>query len=213
MTSNALVGKTYAELILGFLKDLAMKGQTKDTVYILELGAGHGRLAFHILKHLEKVQQLITEDLPPFCYVISDIVEENLNFFQTHPQFQPYLEKGILEVAYFDAVATKELQLRHSKKTILADTLNQPILAIANYFFDSIPNDLFLVQNKVISACAVELQSQVDPKEMDAATLIDNIEVSFHKKPLTKSFYKESLSNEILEGFCQWIKAFMRFMI
>ena len=109
MTSNAMVGKTYAELILAFLKDLAAKGQTKETVYILELGAGHGRLAFHILKHLEKVQQLITEDLPPFCYVISDIIEENLNFFQTHPQFQPFFENGTLDVTYFDAVASEEM--------------------------------------------------------------------------------------------------------
>jgi len=55
ITSNSLVGKTYSELILGFLKDLADKGETKETVYIIELGAGHGRLAFHILKHLERL--------------------------------------------------------------------------------------------------------------------------------------------------------------
>jgi len=201
MTSNARVGKTYAELILAFLKDLAAKGQTKETVYILELGAGHGRLAFHILRHLEKIQQLLTEELPPFCYVISDIIEENLDFFQTHSQFQTYLEKGILDVAYFDAVDGNELYLRHAKKTILPNSLHQPIVAIANYFFDSIPNDLFLIQNKIISACSVELQSKVDPAKMDTATLIDNIEVSFHKEPLGEPFYAEALSNAILESY------------
>ncbi len=201
MTSNAMVGKTYAELILAFLKDLAAKGQTKETVYMLELGAGHGRLAFHILKHLEKIQPLITEDLPPFCYVISDIIEENLNFFQTHTQFQSYFEKGVLEVAYFDAVATKELYLRHSKKTVLPNSLHQPILALANYFFDSIPSDLFLIQNKGISACSVELQSPTNPAEMDVATLIDTVEVSFHKKLLDKPFYKDVSSNDLLESY------------
>ena len=39
LTSNSRVGKTYAELILAFLKDLAFKGQSEETVYILELGA------------------------------------------------------------------------------------------------------------------------------------------------------------------------------
>ena len=70
MTSNSMVGKTYAELILGFLQDLASKGQTTDTVYIIELGAGHGRLAFHILKHLERLKELLQLELPPYLSLI-----------------------------------------------------------------------------------------------------------------------------------------------
>ena len=46
LTSNSMVGKTYAELIFAFLKDLAAKGQTQEKIYIMELGAGHGRLSF-----------------------------------------------------------------------------------------------------------------------------------------------------------------------
>lgn len=49
LTSNSLIGKTYAELIFGFLQDLASNGYPSETVYILELGAGHGRLAFLVL--------------------------------------------------------------------------------------------------------------------------------------------------------------------
>ncbi|MFK7906891.1 MAG: hypothetical protein AB8B69_17290, partial [Chitinophagales bacterium] len=81
LTSNSMVGKTYAELIFGFLKDLASKGQTEEKVYIVELGAGHGRLAFHVLKHLEKLTKQVGLNLPPYCYVLSDIVEDNLAFF------------------------------------------------------------------------------------------------------------------------------------
>jgi SAM-dependent MidA family methyltransferase len=55
ITSNSFVGKTYAALIFAMLKDLARK-EKLDTVYILELGTGHGRLAFHVLKHLEKMK-------------------------------------------------------------------------------------------------------------------------------------------------------------
>lgn len=54
LTSNSQVGKTYAELILGLLRDLSFQNKTTEVVYLLELGTGHGRLAYHILKHLEK---------------------------------------------------------------------------------------------------------------------------------------------------------------
>ena len=69
MTSNSKVGKIYAELILAFLKDLSAKGKITETVYILELGAGHGRLAFHILKHLQKLEPVLGIELPPYCYI------------------------------------------------------------------------------------------------------------------------------------------------
>jgi hypothetical protein len=96
LTSNAFVGKTYAELIFGFLKDLADKGKAQKTVYILELGAGHGRLAFHILTHLESLIKTSKASIPPYCYVLSDIVEDNLVFFEEHPQFQTTLTKEFL---------------------------------------------------------------------------------------------------------------------
>lgn len=201
MTSNSRVGKAYAELILAFLKDLAAKGKTKETVYILELGAGHGRLAFHILKHLEKIERYLNIELPPYCYILSDIVEENLNFFANHPQFQPYLEKGILDVAYFDAAESKAIALRYSNKTIDSKDLQQPIIAIANYFFDSLPNDLFLIQNQIISNCSIALKTINDPAKMDAATLIKNIEVSYAKTPISEAVYAEPLFNEILSDY------------
>ena len=201
MTSNSLVGKTYAELILGFLKDLASKGQLNETVYILELGAGHARLAFHIIKHLEALKTLLDVELPPYCYILSDIVSDNLNFFKNHRQLQTYFEQGILDYAYFDAIENTTIQLKHSNTQIDVKDLNQPMIAIANYFFDSIPNDLFLVQNKTISTCSVALKSSVNPKEAGAAELLKNINVSYQKTSLTDTFYPNKISNEILEEY------------
>jgi len=201
MTSNSKVGKTYAELIFAFLKDLASKGSTQEVVYILELGAGHGRLAFHLLKHLQKLVSSINEQISPYCYVLSDIVEENLSFFHNHPQFQNYFQQGILDLAYFDASESKKVYLRNSKKTILPKDLNQPLLAIANYFFDSIPNELFHIQDQVISACSVAIHSTKNPQDMQAEKLLKNMEFSYHKSTLKLPIYKEALLNEILEDY------------
>lgn len=201
MTSNSMVGKTYAELILGFLKDLAAKGATQETVYILELGAGHGRLAFHILKHLERLVGFQTAKLPPYCYVVSDIVEENLAFFRNHPQFQTYFEQGTLDVAYFDGIESGEIKLQIANRTIGLQDLSQPIIALANYFFDSLPTDLFLIKDKVISACSIALDTKEDPKIMDEASLLKNLLLTYYKTPLTEAFYEDPLLNNLLEQY------------
>lgn len=201
LTSNSKAGQTYAELIFAFLKDLATKGKTTEVVYILELGAGHGRLAFHVLKHLNRLLATISEPVPPFCYVLSDIVEDNLSFFQNHSQFQNYLKKGTLDVANYDATERKELYLRHSKKTIQPGSLNQPILALANYFFDSIPNDLLNVEHKVVSKCSVALNSTKNPAGMNTDSLLSNMEVSYTKSVQDAPIYEEPLFNEMIEDY------------
>ena len=206
LTSNSKAGKTYAELIFAFLKDLAVKGKTTEVVYILELGAGHGRLAFHVLQHLNRLIESASESIPPFCYILSDIVEDNLSFFQNHPQLQNYYEEGILDFAYYDAVEQKELYLRYSKKTISAKGLDQPILAIANYFFDSIPNDLLYIQNKTVSKCAIAIDSKENPAGMNTDSLLGNMEISYAKSVLESGTYQDPLINEIMEDYRNEIK-------
>lgn len=201
LTSSAQVGKTYAELIFAFLKDLSEKGQTSEVVYILELGAGHGRLAFHVLMQLKKLVASTDEVLPPFCYVLSDIVEENLAFFETHIQFQNFLESGMLDVTYFDAAKSQEMVLRYAKKTIQNHALDQPILAIANYFFDSIPNELFHVQNRVVSSCDLSIHSKENPEGKSAESMLEQLEFSFHHSVAELPIFTDPMMNEIIEEY------------
>lgn len=201
LTSSSMVGKTYAEIIFAFLKDLATKGQNKSTVYILELGAGHGRLAFHILKHLEKLTEKLELDLPPYCYVISDIVEENLTFFEKHPQFESYHKNGLLDVSYFDATESQVLNLRYAKKKISSNDLDQPILALANYFFDSIPSDVFHIKDQVISTCYLKLDSKVNPAGLDEANLLKELETTYSLAVKKGPCYKNEIFNEIIEDY------------
>jgi tetratricopeptide (TPR) repeat protein len=201
LTSNSMVGKTYAELILGFLKDLEQRGQTAEKVYILELGSGHGRLAFHILKHLDRLIELSDLQLPSYCYILSDIVEENLSFFSDHPQLQPWFESGNLDVAYFDGVESKELILRKSGMLILPYQLDQPLIAIANYFFDSIPNDLFYIQQDSISDVSIALQSTLDPTEQSMTRLLESLQLNFKKTPAASPVYDIPPMDAILEVY------------
>ena len=52
ITNNPMIARAYADIIFGFLQDRSRLGHTSEPVTILELGAGSGRLAFHVLKEL-----------------------------------------------------------------------------------------------------------------------------------------------------------------
>ena len=203
ITSNSLVGKTYAELIFSFLKDLSHKGNTEETVYLLEMGAGHGRLGFHILKHLDELIRGYAPKLPPYCYILSDIVEQNLHFFLTHPQFQDYFAKGILEVALFDIEQEGEIYLRHSGTKIIPEKLRQSVVAIANYFFDSIPKDLYSIQNQRLSSCWVSLGSPINPEGLSTQELLAQLQVSYTLHPLVDPVYSEPLFNEMMDSYSE----------
>lgn len=201
LTSSSSVGKTYAELIFGFLKDRSTKGKFSEPVYILELGAGHGRLAFHILVHLDRLILGSNLRLPPYCYVLSDIVEENLSFFLEHPQFQSYIERGVLDVSYFDAIEGNELHLKYSKKVIKQQDLKQPVIAIANYFFDSIPNELFLIRENKISTCSISLSTVNDPINLDSENLIKGLDIKFRTDIISVPQYDNTIIDEILSDY------------
>ena len=140
-------------------------------------------------------------ELPPYCYVLSDIVEEDLLFFQQHPQFKTYFEKGLLDVAYFDAIGGKELQLRFANTTIRSNDLNQPILVLANYFFDTIPKDLFYIKDEVISSCSLTLNSSIDPKGAEAVDLLSTLTLTYSKLLMDVLYYKDPILNEMLEEY------------
>ncbi len=203
VTSNSKVGKTYAEIIFGFLKDLAFKGHVTETVYVLELGAGHGRLAYHTIKHLEKLTQQIQVQLPPYCYILSDIAEKNLEFFSSHHQLQQYFSDGRLDVAYFDMVESDTIALRKSGKVIHRNELNQPLLVLANYLFDSIPIELFHVHEGRMSNIALSLNSSVDPQQVTVEELLKNISLEYHADLQTTPYYDEPILNDILSSYKQ----------
>lgn len=202
LTSNPVVGKTYAELVLAFLRDLSLRGQQTEPVYLLELGAGHGRLCYHFFKHFEKYYEQSAIPLPPFCYVLSDFTESNLRFWEEHARLQPYFSHGWLDFALFDVENSQELSLKYRGTTIQAGSLAQPIVVIANYFFDTIPQELFLIQDGDISNVFLSLSSEADPSTLETAALIAALQLEYNYQPATIPIYpNEPILNDLLESY------------
>lgn len=180
ITSNPMIGTAYAELIFGLLQDRAAKGDTREPVIILELGAGAGRLAFHVLQKLCELIAYAGIPLPPFKYVMSDLPLKNITGWQQHPGLAPFAEQGILDFARFDAVADTELKLTQSGAVIRPGGLEQPLLVIANYFFDSIQQELLYVDEGAIFDCEVSLRYPEEAAGMSTSEVLREIVPEYH---------------------------------
>lgn len=145
VTSSPAIALAYGKIIAAYLKDVQHSRQTEqdqitdDPIYILDLGAGTGRLAYLIAKALSN-----STDLPRFRYVMVDAASSNIQAWAKNPQFASLLESGVLDYACYDAVAGGPIRLEHSGETV--EPGNTPLVAIANYFFDSLPQDVLMLQ-------------------------------------------------------------------
>jgi tetratricopeptide (TPR) repeat protein len=207
MTSNAYVGKTYAGLILGFLKDITKnKNAFEQKVYIVELGSGHGRLAFHILSQLEYLVAMEQVELPPYCYVLTDIVDSNLTFFEEHHQFQKYFENGQLDIAYFDGTLSTEMFLQKSKITICKNYLQNPIIALANYFFDSLPNDLYYLKDGTAVSCNLTIETYLDIESETPTAFLKYLKSTVIKDKFVNEKDGHPFIAHLLQEYCVTLK-------
>lgn len=204
ISSNPIVGKTYAELVLAFLRDLSLKGQQTETVYLIELGAGHGRMCYHFFKHFEKYYESSAIRLPPFCFILSDFTENNLRFWKEHPRLQPYFEKGWMDLSLFDVENSHEIILQYAGINLKSQMLQQPLLVVANYLFDSIPQDLYHVSVDGIQNCLITLKTDRNPSDIGQDELIKELEIEY-SYPETNDYvrYEEPILNELLEDYNQ----------
>ncbi|NUU77971.1 tetratricopeptide repeat protein [Paenibacillus xylanilyticus] len=186
ITSNPMIATAYAEMIFGFLQDLAAKGKTTETVTILELGAGVGRLAFQILIKLCELRDYAATELPSFRYIMTDLASDNVFGWKNHPSMQSFIQQGLLDFAQFDAMHDTELNLAAAGTVIRPGELMQPLLIIANYFFDSIPQELIYVGEGKIYECDVMLSNADSSSNLQPVERLENMELSYAYRPAPK---------------------------
>lgn len=170
VTSNAFIAHAYAELVLAYLRDLP----DGKPLRILELGAGSGRFAHSFLKHFFSRH----DGSRPVTYVMTDVSPANIDFWKGHERLQPFVQRGALDFAAFDA---------GQDETPLFDP--GPLVVIANYVFDGIEQDLFEVKDGALYECRVCLSGEESAH--DAA-----LEYSLHA--CSDSYYQSPNWNAIL---------------
>lgn len=192
-TSNPTIAHSYAEIVLAFRRDRQRIAPSDEPLLVCELGAGSGRFAFHFLSRLTDLCQQADIPTTAFCYVLTDFTASNLDFWRQHPRFRPFFASGMLDVALFDVTQSQTLALEHSGVSITPATLGHPLIVIANYLFDSVPQELFYFDQGRCHPCVVSLSLERDPAGLDAAQVLAQIrcKVEYQLQTVTPAFDAE----------------------
>ncbi|MEZ4591378.1 MAG: SAM-dependent methyltransferase [Chloroflexota bacterium] len=207
ISSNPVMARSYSQIVFGYLRDCfaaAQRGEfaldSDQPIHIIELGAGSGRLAYHFLQtFLPKYQQSPFAS-QPIRYVMTDFVPEILEFWRNHERFRPFFEAGILDVALFDVMGMERpFHLQLANQTLTSQT--NPVILIANYFFDSIPQDSFVIEDGLLCQNLLTLTSSQPEPDLADPTLWDRLELHYEPIPLADVPYEEPLYNQILDSY------------
>ncbi|WP_028301741.1 SAM-dependent methyltransferase [Oceanospirillum beijerinckii] len=142
-TTNCFVAQGYAHNIAAFITDLQLQGNHQP-VNIVELGTGHGRFSFMLLKALEDLYQDYPEK--PYRYIMTDIAPVSIQAWSQHARLQPFIEEGVLDFSLFDAVIQQDTTLEVSGDSFTQTLAGKPLVVVANFLLDVLPYDLFRVK-------------------------------------------------------------------
>ena len=209
ITSSPFIAQAYAGIVLAFLRDCHSVERRDDDrnldpgqpLYIVELGSGSGRFAYLFLKKfLAHRRHSVVKDIP-IKFVMTDFAERTIESWRAHPWLQSFVEEGLLDFARFDVERDRKLKLIHSGETVSARTLKNPIVVIANYLFDSIPQDAFFVAGDELFETLVTLTTPKKERDTNDPEILSRVELSYDLNRVNGHYYDEAKWNRILADY------------
>jgi tetratricopeptide (TPR) repeat protein len=192
VTSNPFIADAYARVTLAYFEDVLDRG-SQAPAYILELGAGSGRFSFAFLQSF--AARLARSPLKDrrFVYVMTDLADKNIAAWRAHPQLVPWVEQGRLDFARFDGELDDALHLEVSGRRLAPGELDQPLAVVANYFFDGLPQDAFLIDQGALYEALPSVRAPAGER-VD----FERVELSWQRRRIGPGYYDELDLNRIL---------------
>lgn len=214
ITSNAFIADAFARLVLGYIGDCracARDGgkalpellDPGQPLYVVELGCGSGRFAFHFLREVAKIANGSACEDVPFRYIMTDLSDKNVDFWRGHQSLEPFVKEGVVDFARFDPTNDCELRLLHGGETLSADTVESPMVFIANYFFDSIPMDAFHIKQGRLYESLVSVSSSQEEPDLTDPEILTRMSVSPEHEPAEADYYDDPEWNRILHDYTE----------
>lgn len=163
VTSNPKIAASYVDLILAFLEDwTAQNGLPGGPCVIVELGAGHGGFSHFMMMALEERAADFQRVGVAYRYLMTDLAPSNLEAWEANPAIASWLLSGIAERACYDC--TSHEPLFFAGEPIASDA---PAIFIANYLFDSLPTEVFQLDNGEVRRAAAAWTETGASEEVD----------------------------------------------
>jgi tetratricopeptide (TPR) repeat protein len=197
ITSNPAIADSYAQILVRLQQDWARTeaGAAADPAepfVIVELGTGHGAFGFHAVQRLVELRLALGLAHLPFVYVMTDFVERNLEHARAHPSLAPFIAAGTLDFARFDVDGSDELVLLGSGRRLGRDRpARRPLAVVANYVFDTVPQDYYRVHDGALEEGLVELSTPADNLDGDRPISLAQVTPSFSYRRARRPCYDD----------------------
>ncbi|HSS78376.1 MAG TPA: tetratricopeptide repeat protein [Thermoanaerobaculia bacterium] len=213
ITGNVWIADAYAKVVLGWLRDCAGAGSRERAsfppldlrypVTLLELGCGSGRFGFLFFDRLLDLLGRSSLSQIPLRYVMTDFTESTLEPLRRHSTFQPWIEQGVLDFARYDASGDGEIRLEQSGEVLSPQTLRNPLVVLANYVFDGIPQDAFAVRGGQLQELLATLTVPDEETDLDDPTILQRVELTWEKRQAPAEPYGDPELDAILMEYAE----------
>lgn len=205
ITNNTYLANNYSKLIVAHIQDYILaNGNPKDDspFYILEIGAGHGRLSFYLLENLRQAFAVFGWPKKWLKFIMTDISLKSLDTWRTHHALKSFIDEGWLDMAMYHASEDTEITLAISGEKIKAHDINKPLFVICNYIFDTLSQDAFQVINHRLNEVELVIKNEAELEKGDLIDYFKDAKYEFVKHPIDTDYYKNNPTlNKILKAY------------
>jgi tetratricopeptide (TPR) repeat protein len=193
ITNNPFIAEIYARLVFSFLGDCTRSEvSTANPLRILELGAGVGKFSYLFLRHLTAFLRAKGIPLETVRYCMTDCSESLVQAWRANSYVAEFVECGMLK---FELLQAGE----EIKSTFLSRKV--PLVLIANYVFDSLPQDAFVIKDGQIFEALVTTVSTARSGGDSSTEVLSSLELTYKNAGVSAKRYADQSWNRILESY------------
>jgi tetratricopeptide (TPR) repeat protein len=201
ITNNPLIAGMYAQIVAGYLEDCMAHPpknsppiSAENPLRILELGAGTGKFSCLFLRKISAL--LLEKKIAPKTvrYCLADCSENLIAEWRANRYLADFAAAGILE---FKLVRAEPGNTEGNQPQVGA-----PLVVIANYVFDSLPQDAFIIADGNISEALITTSSGSAPENQNSSMQpLSSLQQSFKHVAVAPDRYADKSWNAILEHY------------
>lgn len=157
-------------------------------------------LFFYTLKRLCQIAKQLGFPKNTFVYVMTDMVDQNIEDWQKRSEFEYYVNEGVLDFAKFDLQKDHEIQLIRGEK-FFSEEVKHHTIFIANYVFDTPPYDLFRVTAKGLEEGLIKFDSELGTHADNESILLDDVDGGVTYRSAQLPYYNDPDLDAVLERY------------
>jgi hypothetical protein len=197
ITNNPFIAEIHAKTVAAYMEDCLRQGpppSRENPLRILELGAGTGKFCYLFLRKLASLLRERNIPQGTVRYTMTDCSQSLLAQWRANPYLAEFTAIGVLE---FELLCAGEGAAAPQAGSPGPGQDKGPLVVIANYVFDSLPQDAFVIQQGEISEALVSASGSQGGAGQEAGGL----QLSFKNVPVKAPRYSRPSWNAVLERY------------